>query len=224
MTTQPTKAVLFDMDGVLVDSYDAHLESWLVMANEQGQSFTKEHFDTVFGRTSFEIIAELWENCDLSREEMMEMDDRKELLFREILEKNFPAMPGIKKLVAALDEAGFQLAVGSSGPPENVEFVLNALGLKDRFDAVVTGRDVTRGKPDPEVFLTAAAKVGVDPSRCIVVEDAPPGIKAAHAGGMQAIGLASTGRTPEMLAEAEMVVTSLESLTPDSFDRLIEKS
>ena len=210
------------MDGVLVDSYDAHLESWLVMAKEQGQSFTKEHFDTVFGRTSFEIIAELWENCDLSREAMMEMDDRKELFFREILEKNFPAMPGIQKLVTALDEAGFQLAVGSSGPPENVEFVLNALGLKDHFDAIVTGRDVTRGKPDPEVFLTAAAKVGVDPSRCVVVEDAPPGIKAAHAGGMRAIGLASTGRTPEMLAEAEMVVTSLESLTPESFDRLLD--
>lgn len=221
MTTQPTKAVIFDMDGVLVDSYDAHLESWLVMAEEQGQSFTKEHFNQVFGRTSFEIIAELWENCDFSREEMIEMDDRKEVIFRKILQKNFPAMPGIKELVVALDEAGFQLAVGSSGPPENIEFVLNALGLKDRFDAIVTGKDVTRGKPDPEVFLTAAKKVGVDPSRCVVVEDAPPGIQAAHAGGIRCIGLASTGRTPEMLSEAEMVIESLESLTPDSFDQLL---
>ncbi|MGD9125908.1 MAG: HAD family phosphatase [Planctomycetia bacterium] len=218
------KAVIFDMDGVLVDSYEAHLESWLVMARENGQSFTREHFDTVFGRTSFEIIAELWENCSFTQDEMLEMDDRKELIFRKILEKDFPAMPGIKKLIPSLAEAGFRLAVGSSGPPENVEFVLNELGLKDHFDAVVTGRDVTRGKPDPEVFLTAAKKLSVDPSRCVVVEDAPPGISAAHAGGMQCIGLASTGRTPEMLSEAEKVVESLETLTPAVFDELLDQS
>lgn len=131
-------------------------------------------------------------------------------------------MLGAKELIVALDEAGFQLAVGSSGPPENIEFVLTQLGVKDRFDAIVTGRDVTRGKPDPEVFLTAAKKVGVDPDRCVVVEDAPPGVAAAHAGGMKCIGMASTGRTPEMLCEAELVVHSLTTLSPESFDKLLE--
>lgn len=224
MTTQPNKAVLFDMDGVLVDSYDAHLESWLAMAQEQGQSFTRADFDLVFGRTSFEIIAELWKGAKLSREEMAQMDDRKEALFREILKGKFPAMPGAKELIVSLDEAGFQLAVGSSGPPENIEFVLNKLGVKNYFGAIVTGKDVTRGKPDPEVFLTAAKKVGVDPSRCVVVEDAPAGVAAAHAGGMRCVGMASTGRTPEMLCEAELVVNSLTSLTPESFEQLIERT
>ena len=223
MTTKPNIAVLFDMDGVLVDSYDAHLESWLVVAKEQGENFTKEDFDSVFGRTSFEIIEELWTNSKLSREEMLQLDDRKEAIFREILQKDFPGMPGAKELIVALDNAGFQLAVGSSGPPENIEFVLNQLGVKERFDAIVTGKDVKRGKPDPEVFLTAAQKVGVEPSRCVVIEDAPLGVVAAHAGGMKCVGMASTGRTPEMLNEAELVVKSLTLLTPETFVELIEK-
>ena len=116
-----------------------------------------------------------------------------------------------------------KLAVGSSGPPENVELVLEQLGAKHLFGATVTARDVTRGKPDPQVFLVAAARLGVPPERCAVVEDAPLGVAAANAAGMASIGLASTGRTVESLLAAELVVGSLDKLSPQVIGELIAR-
>ena len=123
-------------------------------------------------------------------------------------------MPGAPDLLRSLDEAGFALAVGSSGPPANIELVLSRLGNRSLFRAVVTGMDVTRGKPDPQVFLIAAKRLGIPPRRCAVVEDAPPGVEAANAAGMASVGLASTGRTRESLAQADLVVGSLAELSP----------
>jgi beta-phosphoglucomutase len=123
-------------------------------------------------------------------------------------------MPGASELLNALGKAGFLLAIGSSGPPENVDQVLDKLQIRPLLSAVVTGADVTRGKPDPQVFLIAAQRLGVHPARCVVVEDAALGIKAAHAAGMKAIGLASTGRTRESLATADLVVDRLGEITP----------
>ena len=214
-------AVIFDMDGVLVDSYDAHFQSWRRMAEEQGLEFTREQFDATFGRTSREIIAALWKDRHLSDAEIRELDDRKEALFREFLAADFPAMPGALELLGSLYEAGFALGMGSSGPPENVELVLDRLGNRQWWWAVVTAKDVTRGKPDPQVFLVAAQRLGASPACCAVVEDAPPGIAAAKAAGMVSIGLLSTGRTPQMLAEADLMVDSLHRLSPPVIHHLL---
>ena len=130
-------------------------------------------------------------------------------------------MAGAKELLVSLHEAGFKLAVGSSGPPENVAVVVDKLAAHDLFGAVVTGKDVTRGKPDPQVFLLAAKRLGVAPSQCAVVEDARPGLDAAHAAGMKAIGLVSTGRTPEELAVADLLVDTLGDLSPAMIRALI---
>ncbi len=215
-------AVIFDMDGVLVDTYHAHYESWLAMAEPEGFGFTEQQFATTFGRTSREIIAHFWGEGRLSEAEIAAMDDRKEAVFRDIIERDFPAMPGVEALLEGLHAAGFRLAVGSSGPPENVAAVLHRLGVESLFSATVTGKDVTRGKPDPQVFLTAAERLHVLPNRCAVVEDAPAGIAAARAAGMTAIGLASTGRQPEDLAAADLVVGALAELTPEGIRRLID--
>jgi len=216
-------AVIFDMDGVLVDTYHAHYQSWLAMAEQEGFSFSEEEFAETFGRTSREIIAHFWGEGRLSDAEIAEMDNRKEAAFRQIIERDFPAMPGVHALLESLDAAGFRLAVGSSGPPENVATVIERLGAGSLFSATVNGMDVTRGKPDPQVFLTAAEKLGLPPARCAVVEDAPPGVEAANAAGMASIGLASTGRKPQDLAAADLVVESLEALTPEGIRGLIEK-
>jgi len=207
-------AVIFDMDGVLFDSYHAHYRSWLSVAEPEGIRFTEADFAATFGRTSREIIAHFWGEGRRSDAEIAELDRRKESYFRELLRKNFPVMPGAVELLRALRAEGFRLAVGSSAPPENVETTLDGLGAATLFDAVVTGRDVHRGKPDPEVFLLAARRLGVAPSRCAVVEDAPAGVAAANAAGMWSVGLASTGRTPEDLAAACVVVRSLKELSP----------
>ena len=214
-------AVIFDMDGVLVDSYQAHFRSWQRMAAEAGLTLTEAEFAAQFGRTNPEIIAVYWGEDRHRDEEIAAMADRKEKIFREILRARFPAMPGARELLRSLDEAGFALAVGSSGPPENIELVLRRLGARSRFRAVVTAKDVTRGKPDPQVFLIAAKRLGVPPRRCAVVEDAPAGIAAAKAAGMTAVGLASTGRDRESLAAADLVVDSLGRLSPERIGDLI---
>jgi beta-phosphoglucomutase len=207
--------VIFDMDGVLIDSYHAHYTSWLIMAERDGLSFSEEEFARTFGRTSREIIAHFWGEGRYTDAEMAELDDRKEAAFREIIARDFPVMPGAVSLLQDLRAAGFKLAVGSSGPPENVDLAVERLGAAPLFDAIVTARDVTRGKPDPEVFLTAASRLGIPPGRCAVVEDAPLGVAAANAAGASSIGLASTGRTPESLAAAKLVIRSLDELSPE---------
>jgi len=205
--------VIFDMDGVLVDTYGAHFESWRAVAAEQGLSVTEAEFAPTFGRTSREIIAALWPQRRYNDDEIAALDDRKEAAFRRIIRSSFPAMPGAGELLHDLSAAGFALAVGSSGPPENIDLVLERLGARRLFRAIVTGRDVTRGKPDPQVFLIASQRLGVVPRRCAVIEDAPAGVAAANAAGMTSVGLKSTGRTRESLSAAEMVVDSLGELS-----------
>ena len=153
---------------------------------------------------------------------MAELDDRKEIAFREIIAQVFPAMPGASELLKTLRADGFKLAVGSSGPRENVELVLDRLGAVSLFDGVVTGSDVTRGKPDPQVFLMAAERMDVLPRRCVVIEDATAGILAAHAAEMTCVGLVSTGRTRDELAAAELVVDTLDELSPDVLRNVID--
>ena len=211
-------AVVFDMDGVLVDSYRPHLESWRAAAREAGIEITDEQFATTFGRTSREIIAHFWGGA-LSPEEMRRIDDRKEALYRDIIRKDFPAMDGAVELIDALRDAGFRLAVGSSGPPENIALSTELLGRASSFDVVVTGRDVTRGKPDPQVFLLAAERLGIAPARCAVVEDAPAGVAAANAAGMASVALLGTAPR-EKLADARLVVASLRELSPAVFQSL----
>ncbi|REK30222.1 MAG: HAD family phosphatase [Planctomycetota bacterium] len=215
------RAVIFDVDGVLIDSYNAHFESWQRLAAENGLTMSEAEFARDFGRTSREIIADLWPSAAESEARVAEMDDRKEALYREIIEADFPAMAGAVELIDALDAAGFLLGVGSSGPPENVALTLARLNRQDRFGSVVTGADVTAGKPNPEVFLTAAGRLGVSPACCAVIEDAAAGITAANAAGMQSIGLVSRGRRREALSAAHRIVDRLDELSAASIAELI---
>ncbi len=205
-------AVIFDVDGVLVDSYNAHYESWQLLCGERGLTMTHDQFIATFGRTSREIIKELWRDRATSEATVAELDDRKEALFRELLARDFPALDGAVELIDQLHEAGVPLAVGSSGPPKNVGLVLAALDRGSVFGGVVTGDDVTRGKPDPQVFQLGAERLGAPPSICVVIEDAPVGVAAAHAAGMKCVALVSTGRVREKLGAADLIVDSLREL------------
>ncbi len=214
-------AVIFDMDGVLVDSYAAHWQSWHFMADELGKGLTEEQFVSTFGRTSREIIAEHWGADSLTPTEIAEFDRRKEALYREIVARDFPAMDGAVELIKELHRAGFRLAIGSSGPPENVALAVERLAAEEYFDVLITGKDVTRGKPDPQVFLVAAQRLGVAPTNCAVIEDAPVGIAAANAAGMTSIALLSTGHTAESVSAARFVAHSLRELSATRIAGLI---
>jgi HAD superfamily hydrolase (TIGR01509 family) len=204
--------VIFDMDGVLVDSYRAHFESWRQLYHELGIDYTDADFAADFGRVSRDILRRTLKT-ELPDERVRELDDRKESHYREIIRKNFPAMDGADEFIAALADDEFHLAVGSSGPPENVALALERLANGKRIEVRVTGADVTRGKPDPQVFQLAAERLQVPPESCVVVEDAVHGIEAAHRAGMAVIAI--TGTSPRsQLAAADLVVDSLRELTP----------
>ena len=215
-----TLAVIFDVDGVLTDSYAPHYQSWQRMFGEIGVEFTDETFRGTFGRTNRDIFAELYPGEAMTAERSRELGDRKELLYREIIAENFTPIPGAVELIDALAAAGFKLGVGSSGPPENVRLTLEKLGRADRFDAVITGADVTHGKPHPEVFLKAAERLGMAPEFCAVIEDAPQGVEAANRAGMTSIGMLGT-TTREKLSHAKLVVEGHHELTPGRIAELI---
>lgn len=212
-------AIIFDMDGVLIDSYDAHFASWRRMYGEMGLKYSEADFAADFGRTSRDILTRRFGD-GLTADRIRELDERKEALFREELRDHFPAMDGAGELIDALFADGFRLAVGSSGPPENIWLCLEKLDRKSKFNAVVTGQDVTRGKPDPQVFLLAAQRLGIGPECCAVVEDAVHGVEAANRAGMKSIGLVGTV-TRDKLAGANVIVDQLQELTPEMLRRLI---
>jgi len=200
--------VLFDMDGTLIDSHDTHVECWLRYAAQEGIVLDRDRVNSTFGMVNREIIRSFWPN-EVSDEKMLEIDHGKEAMVREMFRADLPAMPGVKELLQTLHERGFKLAVASSGPRANVVLACELLGIAPLLDAVVTGSDVKRGKPHPEIFLTAAEQIGVDPQNCIVVEDAAVGIQAAKAAGMKCIALLSTGHTESELKDADLIVRSL---------------
>lgn len=217
--------VIFDMDGVLVDSYEAHYESWVRMARSRGWEMAREQFKATFGRVSRDIIQRLWGDR-IRADEVPALDDRKEEEYRAILREHFPEMDGAADLVRGLHEAGFRLAIGSSGPRPNVETVIDRLpnGAGRCFDAYVHAMDVTHGKPHPEVFLKAAGKLGLDPARCAVIEDSLMGLQAARRAGMAAIGLTGTAERDQLAQWAHVVVDSLRDLTPDGMRGLIDRA
>lgn len=213
--------VIFDVDGVLVDSYWAHYQGWVRAGKTWGFSITEAEFAVTFGRTSREVIVDTFRMTTLSEAQIKELDEHKEALYREIVAESFPAMDGAAELLDGLAAAGFRLAIGSSGPPPNVDVVVDQLRRRHLFGRIVTGKDVVRGKPDPEVFLLGAAGLALPPHRCVVIEDAVPGIQAAHRAGMKGVGFASTGRRAADLAFADLVIHSLRELSPERLRDLI---
>lgn len=212
-------AVIFDVDGVLTDSYQPHFLSWQRMFGELDVAFTEEQFRGTFGRTNRDIFGELYRG-GLTEDQIRAWGDRKEVLYREIVAEQFVPIPGAVELLDALAAAGFKLAVGSSGPPENIQVTLQKLDRANLFSALVTGADVQRGKPDPQVFRLGAERLGVPSAQCAVVEDAPQGVEAANRAGMTSIALTGT-TTREALSHARLIVDRLDELTPDRIAKLI---
>jgi len=211
--------VIFDMDGVLVDSYAPHFESWRLLARELGRDVSEAEFAATFGRTSRDII-ELIFGGGRDPAAIQGLDARKESHYRDLIRGRVPIMSGARELLWELRAAGAGLAIGSSGPVENVSLVVEALRDVVGFDAVVTGADVSRGKPDPQVFLLAAERLGRPPGGCIVIEDAPAGVEAARRAGMRVVGLTAEHTTGK-LSGADLVVRRLSDLTSTQLAKLI---
>lgn len=210
-------AVLWDLDGTLVDSEKLHWEAWQRTMAAEGLSITWEQFKATFGRRNDSFVPE-WLGAGATAERVARVGDAKEACYRRLVqERGLKAAPGAAAWVERLHRRGWRQAIASSAPRANVEVMLDALGLRPYFEVTVAAEDVTVGKPDPEVFLTAAARLRIPPQRCVVVEDAPAGIEAARRAGMRSIFL----RRGEAAAQADLVVASLEELPPDAFEQLL---
>ena len=212
--------VIFDMDGVLVDSTEAHYAAWCGLAEEIGVTCTRAIFESTFGMHNRQIIP-LWLEREFPDDELDRLSRRKEEIYREVAPTSITALPGVRELIDALArESDFTLAVGSSGPKPNIELILDFLGAADHFAALSTGDEVRHGKPDPEVFLIAARKLELSPSRCVVIEDAPQGVAAGIAAGAKVVAVTST-KPAEDLREAHLVVNELSELSPERLRSLL---
>jgi len=216
---------IFDWDGVVIDSSRHHEESWNRLAREEGRVLPAGHFLKGFGMKNEAIIPGIlgWTRDDA---EIRRLALRKEVLYREIIrERGIEALPGVRPFLDALAAAGIPRVIGSSTHRLNITTSLELLGMAGYFtraepcDLIVSAEDVQRGKPDPEVFLLAAGRIGVRPARCVVFEDAPMGIEAALAGGMRAVGVAST-HGAQVLSKAHRVVRRLDELSATDLESL----
>jgi len=222
MTTPTNKmGVIFDLDGVLIDTAEFHKQSWFDLAEKEGFEITSEFFYETFGMQNYQIIP-LLAKGEVPGEEVDRLSKWKERRYRDLIEDAQVLAAGADALLTDLKRCGFLLAIGSSAPRANMDFVLARIGVGPYFDAIVTGEDVKRGKPAPDTFLKAAEKLALPPCRCVVVEDAVAGVQAARNAGMRVIALTTT-RPRKDLTEADLVADSLADLKPDDFANLVEK-
>ncbi|HXY48745.1 MAG TPA: HAD family phosphatase [Terriglobales bacterium] len=213
------RAVLWDMDGTLIDSEELHWIAWQETMAGQGHSITREQFLSSFGQRNDTIISG-WLGATATPELIEKIGDAKEKRYRDLVRKvGISPLPGVAHWIQRLHDEQWLQAIASAAPRLNVEVVLDAISAAHCFQAIVSAEDVSKGKPDPEVYLTAAAKVGAPPARCVVVEDAPAGIEGARRAGMRSIGVNHTGRH----LDADVVVPSLDLLQPDVFERLLRR-
>lgn len=212
--------VIFDLDGVLVDSGWAHKQSWFDLAEKEGLSMSEEFFTSTFGMRNDKIIPKMKDGA--SPEYIAELSDWKEQRYREIIAEKLTLPAGVGELLEDLKQNGFLMAVGSSAPKANLNLCLERVRIKDYFDACVTGEEVVEGKPAPETFLRAAGKIGLSPDCCVVVEDAIQGVEAGKAAGMSVVAVTTT-RDRKDLSAANIIVDSLGELTAKDFTLLLKK-
>jgi beta-phosphoglucomutase len=213
---------IFDLDGVIVDTAKYHFQAWKRLAAEIGTDFTEEENEKLKGVSrmrSLEIILEMG-GVKASEEEKLEWATRKNSWFVEYLNNMTPddVFPGVIEFLEQLKSKGIKIALGSAS--KNAQRALQNIEMAEKFEIIVDGTMVTKAKPDPEVFVTAANGLGLSPDDCIVFEDAVAGVKAAHNGGMKCVGVGD----PLILNEAEIVISTFENLSWDELSSQLQNS
>ncbi len=213
------RAVLWDMDGTLLDSRAYHWLAWRDTMAEEGVALSHAEFALTFGQRN-DAVLRRWLGPAVPPAEIQRIADAKEARYRAALRAGgAQLLPGVAGWLAALQRAGWQQALATSAPPENVEAILETLAVGPYFAAIVHADHVTQGKPDPQVFQVAAARLGVPAARCIVVEDAPAGVEAARRARMRCIGVGPAHAE----LPADIRVAALDLLDEDAFDRLLAR-
>jgi beta-phosphoglucomutase family hydrolase len=217
--TTVKRALIFDMDGTIVDNMAFHTQSWVTFFERRGRAIdADEFFRTTAGRQGKEIIRSHMGE-DLGDDEVAVLNHEKEAVYRELYAPHLKAVDGFEDLIADARSQGIALAVGTAAPPANVEFTLDGLDLRRHFETVVGATDVARGKPHPDVFLEAAKRCGAAPGNCIVFEDAPLGVEAARRAGMRVVVITTT-LPAEAFAEFDNVIAIVDDFSQLSLETL----
>ncbi|MBJ7259076.1 MAG: HAD family phosphatase [Chthoniobacterales bacterium] len=205
------RAVIFDWDGVVVDSSAHHERSWEILAAERGLDLPADHFKRGFGKKNNVIIPDLgWAKDPADVEALAH---QKEEIYRSLVrEKGIEPLHGVRELLGALRNEGLPCAIASSTERANLDLPLDLMGLREFFRVIVSGEEVVHGKPDPSVFLLAADRLGLAPAECVVIEDALVGIEAAKRAGMAVLAVATTNPLAA-LGSADGAVESMADVT-----------
>lgn len=217
-------AFIFDIDGTIIDSMPFHGRSWQVFLERRGVRYEGETFlRATAGRTGVEIMREMFGS--MSDEAALALVHEKEDVYRELFRPAFREIAGFREFARAARAAGVRIACATAGDAKNIAFAVEGLGMAGEFDALAGAHDVARGKPNPDLFLLAAERMGADPARCIVFEDAPLGIEGARRAGMHAVGVTS-GESAERLAGPHVLaaIADYRGRSPHDFVDLAARS
>jgi beta-phosphoglucomutase len=214
-------AVLWDMDGVLVDTGEFHYQSWAQVLQDYDVPFSREVFRGTFGMNNAGILSVLL-GKRLTPALLTEISDRKETWFREAVRGHAEPLPGVRDWLERLQNDGVRQGIASSAPLANIDTLVDELGIRDYFDVLVSGVDLP-GKPEPALFLKVACLLDMPPACCIVVEDAVAGVEGAKRAGMKCIAVTTTNPS-SALGMADIVVERLDALPEDIFRRLVDST
>ena len=210
------RAAVWDMAGTLIDSMPYHWQAWQEVLRRSNRHVEYEMWRETMGMRNKEILSLLFP--DLSPAVSANVDQAKEARYRELIEsQGIALLPGVSEWIQRFKAAGWKQAVASSAPTENITTIAHVLHFNGTFEALISGTEVERGKPDPSIFLVAAQRLNVLPQHCLVIEDAPSGLEAAQRAGMKAIGVLNT----HSHLEADLVVRSLQNLTWEMIENVM---
>ena len=215
------RAVIFDWDGVVVDSSSHHERSWEILAAKRALPLPPDHFKRGFGKKNNVIIPDLgWATAPA---DVAALAHAKEEIYRDLVRQHgITPLPGVNELLGALQKENIPRAIGSSTERANLDLLLDLMDLRRFFQVIVSGEEVVHGKPDPSIFLLAAERLGVAPADCVVIEDALVGIEAARRAGMPVFAVATTEPLAALHA-ADDAAASLSGVTVDRLRHLAEK-
>lgn len=208
------RGVIFDMDGVIADTREAHAEAWIEFARrEQRPMDINDFMLKTFGRGNNQVLQYFYPDLEFDPEFFGEKGAEKEEIFLDIFRSGrVPPVPGLVPFVMSLHEAGVRLSVGSSAPRRNIDVVLEAFGLTQFFPIIVSMHDVVHAKPDPEIFSICISRMGLHPNECVVIEDSLHGLEAARAAGCRAVGILTMHRAEEVAGLCDVSVPDFHAL------------
>jgi len=212
-------AVIFDMDGVIADNYKFHQAAWMEFCKRHKIDFEKAFRSRVFGGTNKDHF-EAFFSMTLSEREIKEYEEEKEAIYRELYKPHVQPVQHLDSFLAKLNNAEIPVALATSAPPVNVDFILEMTGFEQYFQTILNASHVTRGKPDPEIYLQTAKTLNISPSSCIVIEDSENGIEAAKRAGMKVIGVTTTLKEHE-LPEVDLAIKDFEVIGIDDLVNLL---